>query len=96
MPRKRSGRPRGAPSGNRNALKNGAHTGDLRALRRHVRLQIAQANALIAQALLVSHPPLEGGSNSQREFGVGSTTAVSSHPENLRSAPIFDPPSRGG
>ena len=41
-------RGRGAPKGNQNALKTGAHTRQLRSLRANVRLHIAQANALIA------------------------------------------------
>lgn len=48
MPRKWTGRPRGAPLGNRNAFKTGQHTREARAFRKLIRLQIAQAKALVA------------------------------------------------
>ncbi len=45
-------RKRGAQPGNRNALKSGLHTQEMRALRRQARLRIHALKAAIAQANL--------------------------------------------
>ncbi len=48
MPRTPRGKASGGQPGNRNALKTGQHTREARTFRKQVRLQIAQAKALIA------------------------------------------------
>lgn len=69
MPRKWTGRPRGAPIGNRNALKTGDHTREARTFRKRVRVQIAQAKALVAMVHSTPRPDKNRGTKTPERRG---------------------------